>query len=124
MLGELDFRKEADNIASFTEFLGRAGITDAVAPKVHFVWLCTAGHVLLFCIAYDPNFDFVLLDPFYTALTVRFARKAMLFSALKPYCIGFASVLGRAKTRSTRKYDADHNLFIFCFPLAPGGLYS
>lgn len=34
MLDELDFRKEAGNIASFTEFLDRAGITEAVAPKV------------------------------------------------------------------------------------------
>ncbi|CAM9363395.1 unnamed protein product [Sphacelaria rigidula] len=35
MLDELDFRKEAGNIASFTEFLDRAGITEAVAPKVN-----------------------------------------------------------------------------------------
>lgn len=34
MLDELDFRKEADNIEKFTEFLERAGITDAVAPQV------------------------------------------------------------------------------------------
>lgn len=33
MLDELDFRKEAGNIASFTDFLDRAGITEAVAPK-------------------------------------------------------------------------------------------
>ncbi|CAM9511939.1 unnamed protein product [Pylaiella littoralis] len=35
MLDELDFRKEAKNIEDFTEFLGKAGITDAVAPKVY-----------------------------------------------------------------------------------------
>lgn len=34
MLDELDFRKEAKNIADFTEFLDRADITDAVAPRV------------------------------------------------------------------------------------------
>lgn len=34
MLDELDFRKEAENIGTFTEFLKRAGVTDAVAPKV------------------------------------------------------------------------------------------
>lgn len=34
MLDELDFRKESKNIADFTEFLGRAGITGAVAPRV------------------------------------------------------------------------------------------
>ncbi|CAM9854304.1 unnamed protein product [Scytosiphon promiscuus] len=35
MLDELDFRKEAKNIEDFTSFLDRAGITDAVAPKVY-----------------------------------------------------------------------------------------
>lgn len=34
MLEELDFRKEANNIKTFTDFLERAEITDAVAPKV------------------------------------------------------------------------------------------
>ncbi|CAM9822746.1 unnamed protein product, partial [Hapterophycus canaliculatus] len=34
MLDELDFRKEAKNIEDFTAFLERAGISDAVAPKV------------------------------------------------------------------------------------------
>lgn len=34
MLDELDFRKEAKNIEDFTTFLDRAGIVDAVAPKV------------------------------------------------------------------------------------------
>lgn len=34
MLDELDFRKEAKNIADFTDFLDRAAIADAVAPKV------------------------------------------------------------------------------------------
>lgn len=34
MLDELDFRKEAKNIEEFTGFLDRAGIRDAVAPKV------------------------------------------------------------------------------------------
>ncbi|CAN0053358.1 unnamed protein product, partial [Laminaria digitata] len=35
MLDELDFRKEAKNMENFTEFLGQADITDAVAPKVY-----------------------------------------------------------------------------------------
>ncbi|CAN0322157.1 unnamed protein product, partial [Ectocarpus sp. 12 AP-2014] len=35
MLDELDFRKEAKNIEDFTGFLDRAGISDAVAPKVY-----------------------------------------------------------------------------------------
>ncbi|CAN0503764.1 unnamed protein product [Ectocarpus sp. 12 AP-2014] len=35
MLDELDFRKEAKNIEDFTGFLERAGILDAVAPKVY-----------------------------------------------------------------------------------------
>ena len=34
MLDELDFRKEAENIESFNDFLDKAGITEAVAPKV------------------------------------------------------------------------------------------
>ncbi|CAM9305705.1 unnamed protein product [Ascophyllum nodosum] len=35
MLDELDFRKEAENIESFNDFLDKAGITEAVAPKVY-----------------------------------------------------------------------------------------
>ncbi|CAN0106396.1 unnamed protein product, partial [Discosporangium mesarthrocarpum] len=35
MLDELDFRKEADNIEVFTDFVTRAGITEATAPRVY-----------------------------------------------------------------------------------------
>lgn len=52
MLDELDFRKEADNIEKFTEFLERAGITDAVAPQVCAcvcVFVCFGARSLRFC---------------------------------------------------------------------------
>lgn len=47
MLDELDFRKEAKNIADFTEFLERAAITDAVAPRVCFCVVLSCYRVIV-----------------------------------------------------------------------------